>query len=108
LAPWPFGHSPFDDPALAEGPGAGEWLAGADPDPVRLHFATVAAEAQLELERVHVVHKWLLKTAIGGDPTLLESEKSAKDLAEVLQDLNRLERYERRAFSRRNRALRLL
>ena len=83
-------------------------IAGSNPDPIRLHFATIAAEAELELLRVQVVRKSLLASKIKGDTIDVDYEQVAEDLATVLRDLNRLERYEHRAVSRRNRALQLL
>ena len=49
-----------------------------------------------------------LQSKLKDDPTTLDFEQAAEDLASVLQELNRLERYERRTVSRRNRALQQL
>jgi hypothetical protein len=83
-------------------------FAGPNPDPIRLHFATIAAEAELEVLRVQVVRKSRLESKIGDDPTVMKSEQTAEGLASLVLELNRLERYEQRAISRRNRALQLL
>ena len=83
-------------------------IAGANPDPCRWHFAMIAAEAELELRQVRAVRlSWLTsKTPPGSSPGDLDQERNG--LATSLPNLLRLERYERRALSRRDRALRLL
>ena len=83
-------------------------IAGANPDPCRWHFAMIAAEAELELRQVRAVRlSWLAsKTPPGSSPGDQDQEKNG--LATSLPNLLRLERYERRALSRRDRALRLL
>ena len=83
-------------------------IAGANPDPCRWHFAMIAAEAELELRQVRAVRlSWLAsKTPPGSSPGDQDQERNG--LATSLPNLLRLERYERRSLSRRNRALRLL
>ena len=83
-------------------------IAGANPDPCRWHFAMIAAEAEQELRRVRAVRlSWLAsKTPAGSSPGDRDQERNG--LATSLPNLLRLERYERRALSRRDRALRLL
>ena len=83
-------------------------IAGANPDPCRWHFAMIAAEADLELRRVRTVRlSWLASTTPpGSSPNDRDQERNG--LATSLPNLLRLERYERRALSRRDRALRLL
>jgi hypothetical protein len=60
-----------------------------------------AARAEFELVRIRKVRAWLLErfSAAANYATL-------GGLAELNEKLSKLERYERRAFSRRNRALR--
>ena len=83
-------------------------IAGANPDPCRWHFAMIAAKAELELRQVRAVRlSWLTsKTPPGSSPGDRDQERNG--LATSLPNLLRLERYERRALSRRDRALRLL
>ena len=83
-------------------------IAGANPDPCRWHFAIIAAEAELELRQVRAVRlSWLTsKTPAGSSPG--DQDQEGNGLATSLPNLLRLERYERRALSRRDRALRLL
>jgi hypothetical protein len=83
-------------------------IAGPDPDPCRRHFAIMAAEAELELRRVRAVRLSRLasQTPVGSSPP--DPEQEANGLVGALPNLVRLDRYERRALSRRNRALRLL
>jgi hypothetical protein len=83
-------------------------IAGANPDPCRWHFAMIAAEAELGLRQVRAVRlSWLTsKTPPGSSPGDQDQERNG--LATSLPNLIRLERYERRALSRRDRALRLL
>jgi hypothetical protein len=83
-------------------------IAGWNLDPLRLHFAVIAAEAEMELLRVRAVRKFLISSKIVGDRIAAGSEQAAQAYGEALPDLPRLDRYERRAVSRRNRALQLL
>jgi hypothetical protein len=85
-------------------------IAGANPDPCRWHFAMIAAEAELELRQVRDVRlSWLTsKTPPGSVPGDQDQDQERNGLATSLPNLLRLERYERRALSRRDRALRLL
>jgi hypothetical protein len=79
-------------------------IAGPNPDGCRLYFARIAAEAELELRRVRAVRlSWLAATM----PADLEACQTHPQAAR-LPNLPRLDRYEQRALSRRNRALRLL
>jgi hypothetical protein len=62
--------------------------------------ARQAAEAELDLTRIRKVRAWLFET-------LYFADTAAPDAMTELNDaLTKLERYERRAFSRRKRALR--
>jgi hypothetical protein len=83
-------------------------IAGANPDPCRLHFAKVAAEAELELRRVRATRLSLLASRSRPGSAGSEPEHETHAPATTLLNLPRLDRYERRAVSRRNRALRLL
>jgi hypothetical protein len=80
-------------------------IAGPNPDPCRLHFAKIAAEAEVDLRRVRAVRLSLLASRMSA-----ASEPAHGSHAPVatLPILPRLDRYEQRALSRRNRALRLL
>jgi hypothetical protein len=82
-------------------------IAGLNPDPCRWHFAIIAAEAELELRQVRAVRLSRL-TSMKPPGSLQDRDQGTKALATTLPNLLRLERYERRALSRRDRALRLL
>lgn len=83
-------------------------IAGPDPDPCRRHFAIIAAQAELELRRVRAVRLSSLtsRTPAGSSPP--DPQQETESPATSLPNLLRLDRYEQRALSRRNRALRLL
>jgi hypothetical protein len=96
-------------------------FAGPSPSPYRLEQARIAAEAELELRRVRAYRKSLLdRNAVklaadraehDADPRLapeLEGERVAIAVAVALPELEVLERYERRARSRRRKAMRWL
>jgi hypothetical protein len=59
-------------------------------------------EAELDLLRIRKVRTWLFETHCSTDATLPDS------LVELNENLAKLERYERRAFSRHKRALRAM
>ena len=63
--------------------------------------AREAAEAELDLLRIRKVRAWVLETFY-----FAGNGGTSSNLAEMNDKLVKLERYERRAFSRRNRALR--
>jgi hypothetical protein len=63
--------------------------------------ARAAARAELDLLRIRKIRTWLFKTLYFG-----ANDVSSDNLAELNDKLAKLERYERRAFSRRKRALR--
>jgi hypothetical protein len=70
----------------------------------------MAAEAEFELRRVRAARLTLIAPLVAD---LVETEDREADAdrpgpAAILKSLTRLDRYERRATSRRNRALRLL
>jgi hypothetical protein len=68
----------------------------------------IAAEAELELRQVRAVRlSWLTSMTPPGS-SLGDQDQERNGLATSLPNLLRLERYERRALSRRDRALRLL
>jgi hypothetical protein len=79
-------------------------IAGPNPDLCRRHFAKIAAEAELEVRRVRAVRLSLLSTD-SGTPSM---DLSLSVPAATFVTLPRLDRYEQRVLSRRNRALRLL
>jgi hypothetical protein len=65
-------------------------------------FAREAAEAHLDLARIRRIRAGLYARM------RFFGAASTEDLMEAAEQLDRLERYERRAFSRRKRALRLI
>ena len=65
-------------------------------------YAREAAEAELDLMRIRKIRAWLFEK-------LYFADTAAPDgMAELNDKLAKLERYERRAFSRRKRALRAM
>jgi glutathione synthase/RimK-type ligase-like ATP-grasp enzyme len=64
--------------------------------------ARETAEAELDLLRIRKVRAWLFETFYLADAALPQGA------AELNENLTKLERYERRAFSRRKRALRAM
>jgi hypothetical protein len=100
-------------------------LAGSRRDPGALEQARIAAEGELELQRVRAYRKFLLdeKTAEIAPPCApgaagenrdtsvsakANYEQTARAVARVLPELAALERYEKRALSRRRRAMQWL
>jgi hypothetical protein len=83
-------------------------IAGPNPDPCRLHFARIAAEAELELRRVRTIRVSLLASGMPAGSTASMPGQEPHAAATTLLNLPRLDRYEQRALSRRNRALRLM
>jgi len=85
-------------------------IAGPTPDPCRGHFANIAAEAEFELRRVRAARLSLIAPLVD-DVVKTQDRNADADRpapSAILKSLARLDRYERRATSRRNRALRLL
>jgi hypothetical protein len=83
------------------------------PSKLELELATVAAEAQAEIERVRQTKVTLVNRAYAhlrdeGDRLLSTGERAALAFASKTEILMACERYERRAISRRNRALQAL
>jgi len=83
------------------------------PSKLELELATVAAEAQAEIERVWQTKVTLVNRAYAhprdeGDRLLSAGERAALAFAGKTKILMTCERYERRAISRRNRALQAL
>jgi hypothetical protein len=83
--------------------------------------ARAAAEAQLELNRVREYRTSLIRLeqvrpaafrpsddGQGRNPTITSAEENAQPILEALPILEKLQRYERRAFSRRKRQFRNL
>jgi hypothetical protein len=83
-------------------------IAGPNSDRCRWHFATVAAEAELELRRVRAVRLSLFTAGNSADATAFNAEQEECVATATFINLPSLDRYEQRALSRRNRALRLL
>ena len=82
-------------------------IAGPNPDACRLHFARIAAEAELELRRVRAVRLSLLAATMPADLGASHLGRQTHVPAR-LPNLPRLDRYEQRALSRRNRVLWLM
>jgi hypothetical protein len=68
----------------------------------------MAAEAEFEVRRVRACRLSLLALGTSVDPAAPEPVLEERHLAATLLNVPRLDRYEQRALSRRNRALRLL
>jgi hypothetical protein len=79
-------------------------IAGPNPDPCRLHFARIAAEAELELRRVRAIRVSLLASGMPAASTASMPGQEPHAAATLLS-LPRLDRYQQCALSRRNRAL---
>src|SRR5690348_8346707 len=80
---------------------------GGDERPAVLACARLAAEAALELERVRQARRGLINAGVrdeGGSPDL----RTARAIRRQAEMLTRFERYEARAFGRRQRMLRML
>jgi hypothetical protein len=83
------------------------------PNQLEVQLATLAAEAQAEIERVRQAKVSMVNHASAhlrdeGDRLLSAGERAALAFAGKTEILMACERYERRAISRRNRALRAL
>jgi hypothetical protein len=75
-----------------------------DDDPSRLHYVRIAADAEIEILRVRKVRTRLLSRS-APEPGDLDGSH-IQPLLEILPQLTKCDRYERRAFSRRKRAIR--
>jgi hypothetical protein len=71
-------------------------------EPDNIEFARDAAEAQLELLRIRQMRAELFNQQYASDSTAVDGQADLDD------QLLKLDRYERRAFSRRTRAFRLI
>ena len=87
-------HEDIDVLAMALVGGRGEQDVG--------EFARQAAEAEMDLLRIRKLRASRFNAVIGG------SESRLEDHSQLHKELAKLERYERRAFSRRKSALRAL
>jgi len=87
-------HEDIDVLAVALTGGGGEQSLG--------EFARQAAEAEMDLLRIRKHRASRFNSVFGG------SEPGPEDLSQLNEELAKLERYERRAFSRRKRALRAM
>jgi hypothetical protein len=75
-------------------------IAGPNPDSCRLHFASIAAEAEFELRRVRARRRSLLALATSAGSTSPEPEREMLNPATACLNLPRLDRYEQCALSR--------
>jgi hypothetical protein len=88
-------------------------IAGPDPSPQRLHQARIIAETQFTLAKIAISKittiKFVLAYKVKSTNVLLEPEqRCAIAVVKSLDQLRRLDRYERRASARFSRTLRLL
>src|SRR5262249_23739510 len=97
-------------------------LVGSRRDPIALEQARIAAEAELELQRVRAYRQWVFKKNIRpmnwwcppvrvrhrGSLAPNGARHEVADVSGAVPQLSMLERYERRALSRRKRAMRWL
>jgi hypothetical protein len=95
-------------------------LVGGSPNPARVEQARIAAEAEFELRRVRAHRKSVLNRRSAelaarrddgnecSEPPTFDRSVQASAFAAALPELESLARYERRALSRRRRAMRWL
>jgi hypothetical protein len=104
--------SPAGDPALcAQAERLAAALAGEGASTERFERCRALAHAQLDVWRVRAVRAALIDTAAAqkrGDATLNDREREGAALLAAWPQLVRLERYDRRAHSRRKRLVRTL
>jgi hypothetical protein len=80
-------------------------LANATTDPVRCYFASRAAKAELQLQRINEAQILLLERSGVFNSS---ADHDPEFIARLIRELDRLQRYETRAASQRDRAIRLL
>jgi len=103
--------SVLTDPELsAEVERLARCLAGSGASRVAVTLARAVAEAQIDLQRMRICQqRWIAQVPIessgktGAAPNL---ESRARAVEHLVRELERLDRYERRALSRRNSAIR--
>ncbi|MER2269192.1 hypothetical protein [Methylobacterium oxalidis] len=85
-------------------------VAGNEGDPAFRKAARELAEAQANLRRVLLIKRTMVEEAMHAGAAQMHPEEISieRGATEILQRLERLERYERRAFSRRNSTARRL
>jgi hypothetical protein len=88
-------------------------IAGTEADPLRVHYARAAAEAQFLLARIAIAKIQAIKSALTAKAklpkvSLKPEQRFAVAVLASFSQLQRLDRYERRALSSFSRALRLL
>ena len=95
------------DPELsAEAECLARAILGDDISPIRLHYARIATQAEIDLRRIRRVRTQLLAMPLHRSG--ISDESGSQAISEVLPQLINIDRYERRAWSRRKRAFRAL
>lgn len=102
----------YDADRLARVESLAQELAGATSDFITLELARAIARAELDIEQIHRVKAGLINTAASSMTIAttrgeaLTPDPLAAAIAQVLPELVKIDRYERQAAVRRDRALR--
>jgi hypothetical protein len=81
---------------------------GKSSDPYRVHFGRIAARADYEIDRVRKARRTLIENRMASSNEANKVDLEAQAIIALLPELMRLERYERRAMSRRKKAIECL